>query len=122
MHAAGRAPRGTWNISTVWKILLCPLHAGLVHSVRFGLVKGEHWDSRYYDPEVFEQILAAKEGRRKFSRTNTGSIVDDRLLNGLPTCARCGSRLKPTSHSAASGGSTGASDWTRARASTPALG
>src|SRR5262245_15888312 len=68
-----------------------PLHAGLVTSSQ-GLQRGEHFERRYWDPEVREQLLEAFAARKRWSKTNT-SKETTYLLNGLVFCARCGERL-----------------------------
>ena len=88
---------GKWSTTVLWNTLSNPLHAGLVPSAK-GPIQGEHYPHRYFDPQVRERILAAKDDRKKFP-TNTASQHNERLLNGLVRCARCGKRLYPTTHS-----------------------
>lgn len=90
---------GKWNYASLCRMICSPLHVGLVQSKRLGLIPGEHRQSRYFTPEEREQILEARVKRKTFSPTKTGAQNDDRLLNGLPRCARCGNRLRPTTHS-----------------------
>ena len=99
VEARGKRTSGLWSPTGTWDILRSPVHAGLVNSRRHGLVRGEHWDSRFLEPEERERVLAMREGRKKFAATNTGNSRDDLLLNGIAHCALCGGRLHPHAHS-----------------------
>src|SRR5207249_761363 len=80
-----------WIAAIVQKTLMNPLHAGLVPS-REGPLRGEHYERRFWDPEVREQLLATCAGRRRWQKTNTAKS-SIHLLNGLVHCQRCGKRL-----------------------------
>lgn len=80
-----------WHFGTVQKVLWNPLHAGLIPS-RVGLLRGEHYERRYWDPEVLEQLKEAAASRRRWAKTNTAKQTVH-LLNGLAHCSRCGERL-----------------------------
>lgn len=80
-----------WVIQSIKQVLETPTHAGLVPSAN-GPLRGEHFEYRYYDPEVFEQIQALRIQKRERFKTNTGKS-GTHLLNGFIYCGRCGSRL-----------------------------
>jgi site-specific DNA recombinase len=82
--------KSKWTHAVVLQQIKKPVHAGLVPS-RKGPLKGEHWDFRYYDPEVWEQLQLTRSQRKRW-KTNTAKTATH-LLNGLVVCGRCGDRL-----------------------------
>jgi len=93
----GRDPK--WTTGTVWNTLCNPLHAGLIKCPNEERIKGQHWEQRFWDPEVLEQIEQAHSERNERFKTCTGQKNTPHLLNGLIFCARCGRRLYMTSTS-----------------------
>lgn len=87
----GREPR--WTSSTVWNVLRNPLHAGLIKTPDDERINGQHYEQRYWDPEVLDQIEASHIERLKRFKTCTGSSKQSHLLSGLIYCDRCGRRL-----------------------------
>lgn len=86
------APR--WWVSVLRNVLQNPLHAGLIKLPRSEeLVRGQHWEARFFDPEVRDQLLETTRRRQRFA-TNTAK-ADHYLLNGIVLCDNCGKRLRP---------------------------
>jgi DNA-binding CsgD family transcriptional regulator len=91
-----------WPVSGVRHVLLDPVHAGYVKLREKGRGKskdtiklnpdGKHSERRYYDPEVYQQILDTMGHRKHFQRTNTGCSGAG-MLSGLVFCGDCGHRL-----------------------------
>ncbi|MEO6907678.1 MAG: recombinase family protein [Abditibacteriaceae bacterium] len=87
----GREPK--WTNGTVWNTLRNPLHAGLIKLRSGELKKGQHYEQRFWDPEVLQQIEQLHELRIKRFKTVTGQKNKSHLLSGLIFCNRCGKRL-----------------------------
>lgn len=87
----GREP--VWTAGTVWNVLRNPLHAGLIQQRDGERIKGQHWEQRFWDPEVLEQIEETHAQRVKKFKTTTGKKNSHHLLNGTIHCARCRRRL-----------------------------
>lgn len=82
------ATGGEWNVSSVRNTIFHPVHSGQVEVPGEGrLVRGAHWEERYYDPEMYERIMAEKDRRsRRRGRSDRSSFI----LSGTATCALCG--------------------------------
>lgn len=87
----GRIPK--WTNGTVWDVLKNPLHAGLIQLRDGTRIQGKHWEHRFWDPEVLEQIESQHALRVTRFKTCTGQKEGSHLLNGIIHCARCGKRL-----------------------------
>ncbi len=93
----GHAPR--WSSSTVWNVLKSPLHAGLVRTPAGETIHGIHWEHRFWEPEISEQIIGQNRQRTSRFKTATAQKNTPHLLAGLIFCARCGNRLYMSSTS-----------------------
>jgi site-specific DNA recombinase len=82
-----------WTHDGVSRILRNPLHAGLIVFHDKEPMKGQHYEQRFWDPEVFYQIEEQFENRKKRFKTCTGQENMSHLLAGLIYCSRCGNRL-----------------------------
>lgn len=82
---------GKWNVIGVLRILANPLHAGLVR-LGDGYVRGQHFEHRYYDPDVFYRMIDERKSRKRWG--NITSHCQKHLLAGIIVCAECGRRLK----------------------------
>lgn len=81
---------GKWSERAVRRLLRNPLHAGLVKTPA-GYAQGEHFENRFYDPELFHRLQEERQGRNRW-KTNT-SATKRHLLAGIITCTRCAKRL-----------------------------
>jgi site-specific DNA recombinase len=93
----GHVPR--WSNTTVWMVLSNPLHAGLIKQTDGSRIQGRHYEERFWDPEVLEQIEQTKNERVSRFKTCTGQKNTAHLLNGIISCKRCGKRLYMSSTS-----------------------
>lgn len=79
-------------MSTVRRILVNPVHAGLVRATDENgdkyLVQGAHYEQRLYDPEVHHTICARIERSGGEGGKRGGS--PKHLLSGLLRCGHCG--------------------------------
>jgi DNA-binding NarL/FixJ family response regulator len=82
-----------WSAGAVMSVLKNPLHAGYVNSRRKGLIRGQHYEQRFYDLEVWQEIMALCQRRLDRWKTNSGKAKTPHLINGTAICARCGRRL-----------------------------
>ena len=87
----GRVPR--WTDGTVWNVLRNPLHAGLIKLKSGERITGRHFESRFWNPEVLEQIESEHERRMNQFKTTTAKTNNVHLLSAIIHCARCGRRL-----------------------------
>ncbi|HEY3411730.1 MAG TPA: recombinase family protein [Armatimonadota bacterium] len=81
---------GVWAFGSARNILDSVHHAGYIKPRRGELTRGDHFDRRYYDLEDYERIQAVRPKRGVHKRTPHAA---SELLNGVATCARCGTRL-----------------------------
>lgn len=91
LGVASPSGKAKWLATILLKSLFNPLHTGQVPSCN-GLLPGEHWERRFWDPEVRDQLLAACAERKRWKKTNTAR-APEHLLAGLVHCYRCGKRL-----------------------------
>ena len=78
------APEGPrWSAGTLHNILTCALHAGHIRTPEGELVRGAHWDQRFYDLDVLERILDQKKRR---SRRRGKADRSEFVLSGLLKC------------------------------------
>lgn len=90
-------PKGVkWSNDQVIRILKNPIHAGLVHTKRFGVIEGQHFEHRYWEKQTHQEILDLAQKRRTHLKTQTGKTNLSYIVSGIAFCARCGKRLYPT--------------------------
>lgn len=100
-------PRGKkWVAMRVLQIIFNPAHAGYVSYYVDSKGKrtprpvsselGQHYENRYWDTEVYEELLEIRAQRKTHCKTNTGKSNSPDLINGIACCARCGKRLYKT--------------------------
>jgi len=83
-----------WNIYHVKTVLKNPLYVG---QVRFGgkVYAGDH--EPLVDREIFDRVNGLLVDRaRAFGQDRAAMYAGDRILLGVAFCAKCGSRLTPT--------------------------
>jgi hypothetical protein len=93
----GRNPQ--WTASQVWELFA---ESATQRSDRLKsgeLIQGKHWEQRFWEPEVLEQLEAVHRQRVAKFKTISGRRNSPTLLNGLAFCARCGTRLYMSSSS-----------------------
>ncbi|MCD6350499.1 MAG: recombinase family protein, partial [Armatimonadetes bacterium] len=89
-----KTARGTnrWCKHIVAKIILQPLHYGLVRVTEGEYVRGAHFEDRFFDPEVFDHVTELMQ-----QRSFTPPSYDTRpeyLLGGLIYCGHCGAKMR----------------------------
>ena len=95
-----------WISGRVLQVILNPVHAGYVSYYvdsegkrtlsPVSLQQGQHYPNRYWDAEVYEELLEIRDRRKTLCKTNTGKPNSPDLINGIACCARCGNRLYKT--------------------------
>ncbi|RYZ83944.1 MAG: hypothetical protein EOP06_19010, partial [Proteobacteria bacterium] len=86
-----------WSATEVWRAIKSPVHSGQIVLRSRELIKGQHFEQRFWDPEVTEQLERMHVTRMGNFKTTSGRKNPKTLLNGLAFCARCGTRLYITS-------------------------
>lgn len=104
---------GKWRSNTVSLVLNNPTHAGLVRTPDGNLIKGIHFENRFYDESLLGQIQAKAERCRKRLR-GVARTQPFRLFSGLAVCGHCGKKLQGSFHTSHPGyrclGRSGSSD------------
>lgn len=87
------APGGgrLWHTGPTSKIILNPLHYGLIRQPDGEPTTGNHFSLRFFDPDVYDKLVKETASRKKFPTVT--AACSDALLAGLVKRAACGERL-----------------------------
>lgn len=87
------SPRGkpVWPLGSIWGTVRNPVHCGYLPKSDGSLLKGRHYPNRFYDLEVYEEIMR-EAGRRKKFPTST-MVCSQAPLSYFFRCGECGARL-----------------------------
>jgi site-specific DNA recombinase len=88
---------GKWHSNTVHLVLINPTHVGLVRQADGSLMKGLHYDHRFYDESVLALIHARLERNRKRLK-GVAHTQPFRLFSGIAYCGHCGRKLQGSFH------------------------
>jgi len=82
---------GAWSVASVRNTLFHPAHSGQIAVPgEDQLVRGQHWDDRFYDPEKYARIMQEKARR---SRRRGPAPHSKYVLSGVVSCGLCGRNL-----------------------------
>lgn len=84
---------GRWEATTVSNALMNHGHAGLVRSKSGELVRGRHYDLRFWD-QAHHELLQEVVRRRRKKFKGVAATQPSRLFAGLARCGVCGKKLR----------------------------